>query len=242
MFELTHLGVLVVVYSRSTELATVFAFALLSPLQLPQSISDPFILRLSNMQREEVSGVIEPQIQTQGRSPATLCMCPLKNPQSSTTGSDELGEDFPQFALPFYQLFVLYKDLGVSERLYILVEDGQNLQGNYLAQRTRFNTANNLRSIVRDSFIVPGVFISDVEETDSQNEDREYEAVHTSGGTRSSAGPRDSSVLDLKWLATMIEDGRSTTIRRASSAKVFAKVINNAMAGLDPQTPGIRVL
>jgi len=230
------------VYSRSTELATVFTFAVSSPLRLPQSVSDPFILPLSNVQKEAASGVNEPQIQTQGRIPSTLCMWPLKNPYSSTAGSDELGEDFSQSALPFYQLFVLYKDLGVSERLYILVGDGQNLQGKHLAQRTRFNTANNLRSTVRNSFIVPDGFISDVEETDSQNEGSEYEPVRTSGRKRPSAAPRDSSLLDLKWLATTIEDGRCTAARRASSAEVFAKVIDNTMAGLDPQKPGIQVL
>lgn len=242
MLELTRLGILVVVYSRSTELATVFTFAVSSPLQLPQSTSDPFMLHLRDVQRGDVGGAVDPQIQNQGRNQSTLCMWPLKHPYSSTAGSDERVKDSFKSPLSVCQLYVLHKDLGVSERLYILVEDGRNLKWNHLAQKLQSSTANNSRSTMRNSFIVPDALVSDVEAADSQNEYSEYEPVRIGEGKRSSTAPRDSSVLDLRWLATTIEDGRSTAARRASSAEVFAKVIDNTIAGLDPQTPGIQVL
>lgn len=233
---------MVVLYSQSSTLATVFTFAPTSPLQLHQSISDPLVLPLRNVQKEEASGVLEPQKTSQGRMPSTLCMRPLTNPYSSRAGSEEPGEGFVQCVMPFYQAFVLHKDLGVSERVYILVEDGPNPRAEHLAGMTQFKPAETLKAPLRKSFVVPDAFISDVEGSDSANEVSDYKRVRSTARRKPSAAPRDPWMFDLRWLATAVKEGRSSTSLGGSSAEVFAKIIDDAMANLDDQTPGIHVL
>ncbi|MCJ1243508.1 hypothetical protein MMC30_000705 [Trapelia coarctata] len=234
--------IIVVLYSRSSDLATVFTFALTSPMQLPQSISDPFVLPLSNMQREEASGATEPQIAAHGRIPSTLCMRPLTDPYPPRAGSEEPGEVLVPSAMPCYQFFVLYKDLGVSEQLDLLAGDGQNAQGEHLARMIQFNPAKISKPPVRKSFIVPDAFISDVEGGESENGDSSNEQARNTRRRKSSAAPREPWMFDLRWLATAIEDGRSTAAPRASSAELFVKIIADAMAGVDDQAPGVDVL
>lgn len=239
---LTRLVIMVVLYSRTSELTTVFTFGLTPSLQLPQSISDPFILPLSNMQREEASGANEPQITSQKRILSTLCLRLLTDSYLSRARSEEpLDESFPS-GMPLYQLFILYKDLGVSERLYVYLGDGENPLGRYLAQKIQLSSAETLKVTGRKSFVVPDAFMSDAEGSDSRNEVSNDEVVRNTRRRKSSTASKDAWVLDLKWLATAIEESRSTGNTRNSSAELFVKVIYNAMAALDDQTPGVHVL
>ena len=242
LYLLTCSVTMVVLYSRSSDLATVFTFALTSPLQLPQSISDPFVLSLGEVQGEEASSVVKPRFTTQGRIPSTICLRPLANAYPSRAGSEEPGEDVVQSTMSFYQIFVLYKDLGVSERLYFLVGDDQDQQRQHLAQMKVSNAAKTFKSLIRKNFIIPDAFISDVEAADSPNEVSSHEHVRSIGRRELPAATREPWVFDMRWLAKTIEDERSTATLRASSAEAFAKIIDDAMTGIDEQTAGIHVL
>ncbi|MCJ1475344.1 hypothetical protein MMC13_004006 [Lambiella insularis] len=114
--------IMVVLHSSRSELVPTFCFSMIRSLQLPQSVSDPFVTSIGR------DGPNNPIPIARAKTVATMHVAPVKYAILDDAKHFEPGSILMDNGIYFYKIFVLYKDLSVKERLYAFTNHGQELK------------------------------------------------------------------------------------------------------------------
>ncbi|MCJ1379015.1 hypothetical protein MMC17_002114 [Xylographa soralifera] len=226
----------VMLQSSQTELVTVFKFAMLRSIQLPQSISDPFIVPMKNSQKDviavkDASNPSVPKVLKRGLATMLICSVPYTVLESAEP-SDH-GSVLMDAGVRFLQIFILYSDFSISERLYATAEQGQELMGKLLPQRSLQHRAKTATWTMDANFIVEDGFVIEYEEADV---DFGFPGrVRSTLPYNSSYKCKNPRTVDFTWLAREIENSNPAISNQNVSAEDFVdglqSSINNLVMG-----------
>ena len=214
--------------SSSTELVTVFTFAESQTMRIPQSISDPFILPLSNGQETNLLLRDSKDLPCKRQVMSNLYMVPIVCEPTFNADTSIGSHGLTDSGIRFYQLFVMYKDMSVHEMLYALVKTGHSIQGTIRLSNAVEDEVEAMRKSIPGSFIVPDSFISAEQESTSSEAVSEDRITTSQRGSSSAAISEDPWTLNLEWLAREIDTGEDAdTVPPASTEDYMQEVVND---------------
>ena len=220
--------IIATISSSSTELVTVFPFAEHQTLRIPQSISDPFVLPLSNDQGNEVLVKDSKDLPYKRKVMSDLHMVPIACQPLSNAHTSMSFHGLSDSGIRFYQLFVMYKDLSVHEMLYALVRTGQNGQRTIRLFSAAEGEDETMRRSKRAPFVVPdGILLA--EQESSSSDSGSGDATTTSQrGSLSAVVLEDPWTLNLEWLAKEIDASETAgTVPPESIGDYMQKAVND---------------
>lgn len=183
---------MILIYSRLKDLTIGFILAT-SATNLPQSVSDPFLVPTSSL--DPADGTRESQY--------GICTSTMNLRRVDLAVSPSLGSFIPEGST-FYKMFTLRNDLKVIERLYIHLPPNATIPVGKLITKDKVTALKKTSTIVtEDDFIV-------ADGMESEEEVRYYpvrSVVKTTNKNvpRTHDEERDSSNVNFEWLARMIE-------------------------------------
>lgn len=196
---------MVVLYSRLTNVSSIFTFRMpQSPLSIPLSISDPYILILPGRQYNSKS---HDHQQWSGENPSVssleLRVAKYEFRRGSTpTG---LGAFYRENSIRFYHLSILYSDLSLRKCVYVgqAATDSSHVLLPVVQYRQKIYKTPLFVS--EDAFIVPNrVSAKDWEDPNLESEPRL--GLKKDDGGYESTVDEDSRTLNFEWLAQGIQD------------------------------------
>ncbi|MCJ1399029.1 hypothetical protein MMC11_002231 [Xylographa trunciseda] len=220
----------IILQSSQTDLVTVFEFAMVRSIQLPQSISDPYVVPIENGRTDssavtDASDASLPQVRKKGL--ASLLICSVPYTVLETVESSNQGSILMDAGVRFCKMFMLYSDLSVSERLYTIVEQGQELKGEFLPLRSLQHHAKTSAWTMDSNFTVGDVFPIDYERTGLEKilpgQDRSVFSHGTSNQRK------NIWTVDFEWLAKNIGNGIPTKSEQNVSAKAFVGCLQRSI-------------
>ena len=115
-------------YSRLTSICIVYSFKVSdSPLNLPQSVSDPFLLPLLH-QNDNKKITLSRQSPNLGNVVSCLSLQRVGYDVLNASNSTGIGALYRERGVKFYQLYTLYGDLSLSQCLYVEQTPGDQMQ------------------------------------------------------------------------------------------------------------------
>ena len=233
----------VMLHSSQTGLVTVFKFSMVRSIQLPQSISDPFVVSIQHSPIDtftvnDASDASIPRIRREG--PATMLMCPAPFIVPESAQPSGHGSVLVDAGVRFLKAFLLCSNLSVSERLYVVVEEGQDLKGAFLPRKTLQNYAKTSTWTMDTSFIVEDGFAIDHEQLDVQSGPPRWN--RSALPYRSSNQDKKPQSVDFVWLAKEIETSNRKITDQNISAEDFVDSLRSCMNSLVVEDARIRSL
>ncbi|MCJ1435456.1 hypothetical protein MMC27_004829 [Xylographa pallens] len=233
----------VMLQSSQTELVTVFRFAMMRSIQLPQSISDPFVVPIQHCQIDAITvqdASDASRLNIPKKCLASMLICSVPYTMLESAEPSYHGSVLMDAGVRFLQTFILYSDFSISERLYATVEHGQELEGEFVPQRRLQHRVKTSSWTMDTNFIVEDGFAIDYDYTGS-------EPVFPGRGRlalsySSSIECRQSRTVDFAWLAREIENGNRTVSDQNVSAEDFVGCLQSSMNSLVKETSRIRSL
>jgi hypothetical protein len=216
---------MVVLYSRLTSLSTIFTFGMLqSPLNIPLSISDPYLLPLVN--REYDSNLHSHQRSSaETTSVSSLELRVTKYEVQKGFNPSGLGALYRERGVRFYQLSIFYTDLSLQQCVYV----GQAATD---PSHVQLPTAQNREDILKTpmlisegGFVVPNR-VSAEEWIDPNLEPEAVTQLQKKSGRDKSDLDEDPWTLNFEWLEREIQ-----SLSRRSSATLNTE--NSSRANLD---------
>ena len=233
----------VMLKSSQTELVTIFKFAMVRSIQLPQSISDPFVVPIQHGQIDAIAVMDASDDSLPKMSKGiliTMLICSAPYTVLESAEPYNRGSVLIDAGVLFLKTFILYSDFSISERLYAIVEQGQELKGAFLPHRNLQHHAKSSAWTMDTNFIVEDGFAIDYEQTVAES---------VSPGLGRSAVSYDLSnqrkhprTVDFAWLATEIETGNRTIVDQNISAEDFITCLQNSINSLVVENSRIRSL
>ncbi|MCJ1390445.1 hypothetical protein MMC18_003304 [Xylographa bjoerkii] len=233
----------IMLQSPQTDLVTVFEFEMVRSIQLPQSISDPFVVPIEDSQIDDItindaSDTSLPKIRK--RTLATLFMRSVPYTVLETAEPSDQGSALMDAGVRFLKMFKLYSDLSVSERLYAAIENGQELEGDSLPYKSLQHRAKTSTWTMDSNFVVEDGFIIDHEQTGV------ISVVQARGRSALSSNPSNQTkhpwIVGFEWLARGIENDNPTNGEQRVSAAEFVGCLQSSLNSLVVNKPGIQSL
>ena len=195
---------MVVLYSRLTGLSTIFTFKMSqSPLSIPLSISDPYLLTLTS--NEYTSKMRDHQ--RWSKEIPSISSLELRSASFIFQGgsvASGLGTLYRERSVRFYYLSTLYSDLRLQKCLYVsqAATDFSHIELPVIRYRQEIPKTPTLVS--EDGFIVPNrVSAKDREDPNIEPELRI--ALNKGGEGYQSKTGEDSRTLNFEWLERGIQ-------------------------------------
>ncbi|MCJ1287053.1 hypothetical protein MMC26_006400 [Xylographa opegraphella] len=219
----------VMLQSSQTELVTVFKFSMVRSTQLPQSISDPFVVRIQHCQTDAITVKDASQaslLRVCQPSLATMLISSVPYTVPEIAEPFDYGGVLMDAGVRFLQAFILFSDFSISERLYASVEQGQELKGVFLPRRSLQHHTKTPTWTFDNIFIVEDGFAIDCEHTVVES---------VSPGPRRWALSHKSNLckhrrnIDLAWLVTEIETGNQKLSYQSISAEDFVDYLQSSI-------------
>ena len=239
---------LVLLYSRLTGLTTVYAFQK-SPsiLGLPQSISDPYALRLCNA--TDISNLLVTNtLPIKWKSVSTLVLKSLEYEIRPGDGPSGQGNQYMKGNVRFYQLNTLFNDLSVEQSLYASAPTGRNIPI-HSPDSTLLAVPRLSAMLAKDSFIVPDGYLDEL--IPESNADLNNVGIRERMAEEESASDaEDQWTVNFEWLERHLQSWAtsSSSLRPTTSpvAKSFEDVLEilQFVLGDEPsfEDPGIKLL
>lgn len=215
-------------HSSHSELVTVFDFSMIRSLQLPQSLSDPFVMYLSNAE-----GRVEPKEpipRNVVKTFATLSMALVVYTVFDTVESFEPGSVLMDDGIAFYKLFVLYNDLSIEERLYVMTTEGHNLKKQDLPRIIPPGRHKATTPLSGKSFVVEDRF--EVGMKGSGSALILSKSFATTAQSASIWTRHDRWTLNFEWLASAAEDMDLVLSRQDSNVEDFVGSLQHSLKHL----------
>lgn len=212
---------MVVLYSRLTSLSTIFTFRMSqSPLSIPLSISDPYLLTLMGSEYSSK----KPDHQRWSWKNPSISSLKLRaasyvfQKRSSASG---LGALYRENSVRFFYLSILHSDLSLQKCLYVSqpATDPSHIQLPVVQYRQEISTTPI--SMPEDGFIVPNR-VSAKDWEDSELKAELQIALNKKEEGDQSENDADSRTLNFEWL----ERGIQSLLTRASSPNPDNSCIN----------------
>lgn len=147
---------MVVLYSRLTSVSTVFTFRMSSwPLGLPLSVSDPFLLVLSDESQGTRALISADPILVEQESISTLELNRVEYDALDETVQPGLGNQYREGGIKFYQLSILSNNLSLRQCLYVGQSTTVSMQIECPKIHDPANTCKAPAVVSQDGFIVP---------------------------------------------------------------------------------------
>lgn len=195
---------MVVLYSRFTRFSTIFTFQLsASPVNLPTSVSDPYILPLD----EKKEGDSSASLDYSHRESHSICNLELKAVRYKArdkSNQSELGSRYRECGIRFFQLTLLYSNLHLRQCLYAGFPAAQSIHVQSPQIQRCARLFKNPAKVIDYDFIVPNRY---------PIENREHLACGSSpqridqkeSGAEASVSEEDPWTLNFEWLKNEIE-------------------------------------
>ena len=196
---------MVVLYSRLTSIPTVFTFQMSDrPLNLPVSVSDPFLLLLGDENEDTCALIGSDRASTAKESISTLELKSVRYDVLNESMHSRIGNQYREAGVKFYQLSVLYNNLGLRECLYV----GQSTTNSMQIECPRVYKPANIRKnpakTLQDDFVAPN---------QSAPEDWDKSSVHTASIRHNHDNVEDEPLLaeedpwtiSFEWLERKID-------------------------------------
>lgn len=207
------IATMVVLYSRLTSLSTIFTFGMSqSPLSIPLSISDPYLLILAG--RESNSKVHDHQ-HWSGNHPSisSLELRPARYGFQKGSTPSGLGAFYREKSVRFYHLSTLFSDLSLQKCVYVGQAATDSSHISLPVAQYRQEIPKTPMFVLEDGFIVPNR-VSAKGWEDPNLEPELQIALKKEGGGYQSNTDEDPRTLNFEWL----ERGIQSLLTRLSTS------------------------
>ena len=233
----------ITLYSSLSDLVTVFEFSMLLSIQFPQSISDPYVVpigctKIDSVAFRSASDGSQPKIDKRKLSMLLIHSAPYT--VLETAEPSEKGSVLMDSGVCFRQIFVLYDDLSISETLYAVIEQGQELKGPFLPQRSLQDRTKTSTWMTEGGFIVENNLA-----IDSEQNSVPFVLSRRDRSTSSLSSSNQNPVLrtvDFEWLADKIGNDNPHGKAQIVSAEDFVGRLHSSLNCLILKKPGIQSL
>ena len=235
-------------YSRLTGLATVYTFQLSpSPLKLPISTSDPFVLRPSD--GTDPSNELTPTNHfSRRKSVSTLLLMRVECRARPGHGPSGAGKQYMNENVNFYQLITLFHDLSVEECLYAGASTSQTVPIRAPDSILQAELRSSAK-VANDDFIVPNrVLDEDIVESRTGLNHLPHR-VHILE-EESTSDEEDQWTVNFEWLERHIQSVASSSLGLWRTTIPIAKSLHDVLGTVqsvlenEPTSnePGIKLL
>lgn len=150
---------MVALYSRLTSFGTVFTFEMSNwPPGLPLSVSDPFLLLFNHQNQDTCALISSDRVSAEKESICTLELKSVKYDVLNESMQPGLGSHYREGGIKFYQLSVLYNNLGLRECLYVGQSTAKPMQIECPRVYKHAEFRKSHAEFLQDNFIVPNQF------------------------------------------------------------------------------------
>ena len=192
---------MILLYSRLTKLITGFIFST-STTQLPQSISDPFLVPVNNGKLGLGSSSIDPEDHNYDQSTSTLILMTVDRVYPTEVSLPGPGCSINRSSA-FYQVFTLCNDLSVNESLYGDLLAREAAPQGTLTAVSHVPPSKSSTRVADDSFIVADRVQSESDEYFRYSylpSNKFREQKHQTYGQE-----EDPWTIDMEWLSRYAE-------------------------------------
>lgn len=196
---------MVVLYSRLTSLSTIFTFGMLqSPLTIPLSLSDPYLLPLVNRGYDSILHSHQ-RSSAETTSVSSLELRVIKYEVQKGSTPSGLGALYRERAVRFYQLSIFYSDLSLQQCVYVghTTTDPSHFQ--LLTAQNREDILKTPMLISEAGFVVPNRVSAEEWIDPNSVESEAVTQLRKEGGRYKPHLDKDPWTLNFEWLEREIQ-------------------------------------
>lgn len=190
---------IILLYSRLTELRTCLAFSSPAISGLAQCVSDPCLILYRDVQDLPLMD----SFTTKDPRSSFLCMKFVSYSVDPAMLSSSYSSSTAEYAI--HQLFTLHANLNLTETFYIDYTSSKVSLGDFRVHKSRYAKHKSAAIITEDCFIVPDGLLSD----------DEVEDVNIRG-PRISQPKDDPRTISIEWLASIIQTKYAAAVQQRS--------------------------